>query len=213
MNVKDGDNYIIQNVEITSFCNEEERLFGGKWVGEYPFQLEDKLIDRGAQFTQTDFMLINVSVSGKFITGQNPLSTTRSAEEVVKALGIRPVPQMKYKEEMSADLIQEVLQGTKTIARAKNELEENKTSYEIPMIAYYGLFKINSSKDDSENVKKGLQLIELTKPYFYHEQLQFAMAKAHILLKNHQKARFLLNELITNGQLEKEASGLLEQIN
>ena len=60
VNVKNGDDYIIKDVELTSFCNIEEELFGKKWVKEFPFSLETKLESRGAIFRQTDFMLSKV---------------------------------------------------------------------------------------------------------------------------------------------------------
>ncbi len=114
VNVKDNEDYIINGVELTSFCNIEEELFGKKWVKEFPFSLETKLESRGAIFKQTDFMLSKVVVSGKFVTGQNPFSTTGSAEAVVKSLGMIPEDRELYPDERSAYLLQDLLDKTKT---------------------------------------------------------------------------------------------------
>ena len=212
VNVKDGDDYIIKDVEITSFCNIEEELFGKKWVKEFPFKLEDKIRSRGAIFSQTDFMLSNVSVSGKFITGQNPFSTARSAEEVVKALGIVPADRILYKDEKTAYLIQDILNGDKTIKWSEKELQNNKESYDIPLIAVYGFYKILSAKEDIDALSKSVELIELTSPYFFNEKLQLTLAKSYISLDNTERAKEILNDLNSKGLLKEQVTKLLNEI-
>ena len=212
VNIKNNDKYIVEGVEITSFCNIEEDLFGKKWVKEFPFSLETKLKSRGAIFKQTDFMLSKVSVSGKFITGQNPFSTTRSAEEVVKYLGITPVERIFYKDEKSAYLIQDLLDQKKTYTWAKNELSKNKISYDIQIIAVYGYYKILASKNNPQDLKKGIALVELTSPHFFNEHLQMLVAKTHITLKNKEKATKILKELIAKNLLKNEAEKLLNEV-
>ena len=213
VNVKDGDNYIIKDIEITSFCNVEEELFGKKWVQEFPFKLEDKLKSRGALFSHTDFMLPKVVVSGKFITGQNPFSTTVSAEEVVKALGIQPVERTPYTDERSVYLIQEILDGTKTTQWAVQELEKNNELYDIPLIAAYGYYTILAANDDEDKLKAGVEIIEITSKHFFNENLQLILAKTYITLNNKEKAKTILNELKDKGLLKEQVSKLLEEVN
>ena len=212
VNVKDGEDYIIRDVEITSFCNIEEELFGKKWVKEFPFQLEDKLISRGAIFTQTDFMLSNVSVSGKFITGQNPFSTTRSAEEVVRALGITPAERNLYQDERTAYLIQDILDDRKSIAWTEKELQQNTEAYDIPLMAVYGFYKILASEDNKDELSKSVELVELTSPYFYNEKLQLRLAETYILLDENERAKEILNELNSKGLLKEQVAKLLKEI-
>lgn len=212
VNVKDGADYIIKDIEVTSFCNVEEELFGKKWVAEFPFQLEDKLKARGAVFSQTDFMLSNVAKSGKFITGQNPFSTTRSAEAVVEAMGIKPAQRTFYKDENSVYLIQEVLDGTTTIASAAQSLETNLESYDISLIAVYGYFKIMQAQEEQEGLSKAVDLIEMTAPHFFNENLQFVLAKAYITLNNSERAREILNDLVERELLKEQAETLLKEI-
>jgi putative intracellular protease/amidase len=209
VNVKNGDEYIVKDVELTSFCNIEEDLFGKKWVQEFPFKLEDKLKSRGATFTQTDFMLSNVSVSGKFVTGQNPFSTTRSAEEVVKALGITPAKRTYYTDESSVYLIQDLLDGKKDFDWAKTELATNLSNYDIQIMAVYGYYKILATPDDRAGLEKGIALIELTTPHFFNENLQFLLAKTYISLDNNGKAKEVLNELVAKDLLKENAEELL----
>ena len=122
-------------------------------------------------------MLSNVAVSGKFITGQNPFSTTSSAEEVVKALGIDPVERTLYKDEKSIYLIQDILDNKKSITWVEEELEKNSDSYEMALIAVWGYYKILASKEDQQGLMKGIQMVELSSPYFFNENLQMALAQ------------------------------------
>ena len=210
--VKDGEQYIINGVEITGFCNIEEDLFGKKWVKEFPFRLEDKLTSRGANFSQTDFMLSHVAVSGKFVTGQNPFSTTRSAEEVVRALGIEPVERTLFKDEKSVYFIQDVLDKRSTITQAEQELEKYHESYDIPIIAVWGYYKILASGEDQNEIMKGITLVELTSPYFFDENLEFVLAKSYHSLGKTEEAITILQVLVSKDLLKDQANALLEEI-
>lgn len=212
VNIKDGEHFIIKDIEITGFCNVEEELFGKKWVKEFPFKLEDKLKSRGAVFNQTDFMLANVSVSGKFITGQNPFSTTRSAEEVVKALGLEPQARTLYTDEKSIYLIQDILDNKKSIKEAEQELAKNNGSYDVPLIAVWGYYKILASKEDQKELIKGMEMVELTSPYFFNENLQMLMAETYSALGQNQKAEIILKDLIAKDLLKERAQTRLDEL-
>ena len=210
--VKDKEDFIVKGVEMTGFTNTEEQLFGKKWVPEFPFMLEDKLKSRGALFVQADFMLSKVAVSGKFITGQNPFSTTRSAEEVVRALGLTPVERALYPDEKSIYLIQDLLDEKRTLQSAESELHEHKEDYEIPLIAIYGYYKMMQAKDNPKELRNGMELVELTSPYFFNENLQLFLAKTYISLNEKEHARILLNELVAKDLHREEAEKLLGEI-
>lgn len=212
VNIKNNDEYIIKGVEMTGFCNIEEDLFGKKWVKEFPFRLEDMLTSRGAIFKQTDFMLSKVAVSGKFVTGQNPFSTTRSAEAVVESLGLTPVKRELYTDEKSVYLIQDVLDKKKTIHWAEDELAKNKAEYDIELIAVYGYYKILAAKDNNTELIKGIEIVELTSPYFFNEKLQLLLAKTYVALNNKPKAKSILNDLISKNLIKEEAEKLLNEI-
>lgn len=212
IHVKDNEEYIINGIELTSFCNVEEELFGKKWVNEFPFSLETKLKERGAIFEQTDFMLSKVVVSGKFVTGQNPFSTTKCAEELVKSLRITPVDRELYSDEKSVYLIQELLDNVKTFEWAEKEIEKNKEKYDIPLIAAYGYYKIIASTGSNEELKKGIKLLELTSSHFFNENLQLFLAKTYVSTGKKAKAIRLLNELISKDLLKDKATKLLEEL-
>ena len=212
VNVKDGDKFIVEGVELTAFCNIEEDLFGKKWVKEFPFRLEDRLESRGAIFSQADFMLSNVAVSGKFITGQNPFSTTRSAEEVVKALGMKPVARTLYKDEKSIYLVQDILDGKINSTWVEKELKSNNETYDIPLMAIYGYYKILAANDNAAELAKGAEIIEATVPYFFNEDLQLILAKTYVQLDNKERAKELLEDLNSKNLLKEQVAELMKEI-
>lgn len=212
-NVKKNDEYIIKDVALTGFSNVEEELFGKKWVKEFPFSLETKLKSRGAKFEQTDFMLSKVVVSNNFVTGQNPFSTAKSAEAVVQSLGLKPVTRELYTDENSVLLIQDILDETITIQKAEELLAKDASMYDMPLIAVYGYYKILASNDDKNGLLKGIELVELTSPYFFNENLQFLLAKTYASLDENEKAMHIAKELISKELLVEKAEELLEELN
>jgi putative intracellular protease/amidase len=72
--------YLIKGKRVTGFTNDEERAVDLTDV--VPFLLEDKLIDRGAHFTQAEKFTVNVAHDGRLITGQNPQSALQLGKEI-----------------------------------------------------------------------------------------------------------------------------------
>ena len=162
--------------------------------------------------TKADFMLAKDAVSGKFVTGQNPFSTAKSAEEVVKALGITPVEREPYKDENSIDLIQNVLDGEISPAWIKDEMKNNNQSYDIPLLAVWGYYKILSADNDKEEISRGVNIVEITSDHFFNEKLQLTLAEAHLALENNERAKEILLDLHSNNLLEKPVDELLKQL-
>jgi putative intracellular protease/amidase len=86
LNVKLSDGTtLLAGKTVTGLSNTEEWLSGKKPL--VPFSLEDELSARsGGKYVSTFPFSVHVEVSGKVITGQNPGSTRKVAEAVVKAL-------------------------------------------------------------------------------------------------------------------------------
>ncbi|KKA26551.1 hypothetical protein TD95_003686 [Thielaviopsis punctulata] len=81
---KDGE-YIVKGKEVTGFSNAEEDIVG--YTPYMPFMLETILEEHGAKFVKADAPFgAKVTVSGNFITGQNPASAHGVGEELLKAL-------------------------------------------------------------------------------------------------------------------------------
>lgn len=89
----DGES-LLKGAKLTSFTNEEEEAAG--YTSRMPFELETELNERsGGGFVKSDQPWVpKVIVSktnyfgGPLITGQNPLSATGVAEEILKVLGL-----------------------------------------------------------------------------------------------------------------------------
>ncbi|MET9596021.1 type 1 glutamine amidotransferase domain-containing protein [Streptomyces sp. NPDC006516] len=80
---KDGD-FTFAGRALTSFTDEEERQGG---LGENtPFFVETQLRDKGGVLQTGDAWSNTVVVDGNLVTGQNPQSSTATAEAVLKSL-------------------------------------------------------------------------------------------------------------------------------
>jgi putative intracellular protease/amidase len=80
---KDGE-YLIKGKRVTGFTNEEEAAVGLTKV--VPFLLEERIKERGAIYSKAANWAPYVQVDGKLVTGQNPASSGRGAEELLKLL-------------------------------------------------------------------------------------------------------------------------------
>ncbi|WP_339794124.1 type 1 glutamine amidotransferase domain-containing protein [uncultured Imperialibacter sp.] len=97
---------LIANKTISSFTNEEELLLIPDARDIFPFLLQDKLMEKGANFNEGSMYLNQVSSNGNLITGQNPWSTWSTAESVVEQLGYTPKRREITTEENSVAILQ-----------------------------------------------------------------------------------------------------------
>lgn len=75
---------LVRGKNVTGFTNSEEEAVGLTEV--VPFLLQDKLTELGANFTLAFDFQPYVVRDGLLITGQNPASSERAANELLKAL-------------------------------------------------------------------------------------------------------------------------------
>jgi putative intracellular protease/amidase len=76
--------YLVEGKEVSAFTNTEEEAVG--LAGVVPFLLQSALEERGAKHVGAPDFDPQVSVSERLVTGQNPASATKVAEEVVRLL-------------------------------------------------------------------------------------------------------------------------------
>ena len=106
VNVKlENGEYLVKNKNIASFTNEEELFFIPNAADIFPFLLQSKLQEQGANFVKGASYLNNVVVDDKLITGQNPWSVWDLAEETIKALGYEPIERQPTAEENSVRIL------------------------------------------------------------------------------------------------------------
>ncbi len=76
--------YLVEGKEFSAFTNAEEAAV--HLTEALPFRLQTALEDRGGKHVAGPNFECQVSVAERLVTGQNPASATRTAEEVVRLL-------------------------------------------------------------------------------------------------------------------------------
>lgn len=76
--------YLVKGKKVTAFTNAEEDAI--QQTDILPFLLQDKFIERGAEFVEANVWQENVVVDGRLVTGQNPASAAGVAHEIMKLL-------------------------------------------------------------------------------------------------------------------------------
>ena len=170
----EGGALLIEGQAMAGFTNEEETLFGSKWVPHFPFLLEDALIAGGARYSEAQPMLPFIQTGERIVTGQNPNSTAIAAEAMVRVLGVTPVARELWADERSLLLVGRFLEGE--TAWARGQLAAEPALYDVPLIAMYGYYRTQDATADATDLAQGLALMELASPYFDHPQLREAMA-------------------------------------
>lgn len=82
--------YLVDGKKINGFTNEEETAV--KLEKVVPFLLENKLIERGAQFEKSGLWQPHVTIDQRVITGQNPQSAKGVGEAVLAELKKLSIP-------------------------------------------------------------------------------------------------------------------------
>ena len=76
--------YLVDGKKINAFTNEEEVAV--KLEEVVPYMLEDKLIERGAQFEKSGLWQEHVTVDQRIVTGQNPQSAAGVGEATLQEI-------------------------------------------------------------------------------------------------------------------------------
>jgi putative intracellular protease/amidase len=82
---------LIANKTVSSFTNDEELFLIPNAKDIFPFMLESKLREQGANIALGKTYLRQVSHDDNLITGQNPWSIWKTAEAIVKQIGYEPI--------------------------------------------------------------------------------------------------------------------------
>ncbi len=80
---KDGEP-LVKGKKVTGFTNSEEEAV--QLTEVVPFLLEDMLAEKGGKFSKADNWSVHVVEDGNLITGQNPASSKKAAELLLKKL-------------------------------------------------------------------------------------------------------------------------------
>ncbi len=86
LNIRLADgSWFVKDRYLTGFSNMEEKL--ASFSSETPFYLEDKLLEKGANFTKTMIPFTeHIEMDERIITGQNPNSARKVAQKLIEEL-------------------------------------------------------------------------------------------------------------------------------
>jgi putative intracellular protease/amidase len=117
----DDGSSLLANKTVSGFTNNEELFLIPDAKTIFPFLLQDKLVEKGAQFSAGGMYLENISHDGNLITGQNPWSTWALAETMIKQLGYNPIEREITAEENTINILS--IYENKGYDKAKTEME------------------------------------------------------------------------------------------
>ena len=184
--------YLIAGKTINGFTNKEETLFGKKWLKQFEFMLEDKLIERGGKFQSSNIMLSHVAVDERLITGQNPTSTTGVALELVKSLGLTPVTTKQYLDDKTMAVVAQLLAGDKS---AEQTLKDNQEQYHISLVGMYGFYFLKVAEQPSE-FEQALTLMLIAQETINNPRLDMQIAKTQHKLGKNLAAKNTLEQVL-----------------
>lgn len=205
--LKDGS-YLVANKAINGFTNQEEKLFGQKWINDFDFMLEDKLTERGAKFQSSEIMLSHVAIDGRLITGQNPTSTVNVATALVKSLGLTPVKAEVELEDKTLAVIAKFIEGDKT---ALTTLANNQEQYLISLVGVYGFYFLKVA-DKTLDYEQSLALMLVAQKALNNPNIDMKIAKTQLRLGQIANAKATLNQLITAKPDFKPAQDMLKTL-
>jgi len=200
---------LVTGRRMTGFTDEEEGTFGKRWAAEYPFWLERRMREQGAQWEEAPLMEPKLVVDDRLITGQNPFSTTLAAEAVVRALGRVPVARTLLREEASMQIVQWMLAGEQ--AAATSLLAASPGHYKTDLIAMLGFYQHGAAADDTAR-RRAISVMELAAPHFSNPRFRFELAQAHAAQGNSVRARSLLEQVLNAKPEDAQAKKALAEL-
>ena len=200
---------LVKGKTLTGFTNEEETVFGKRWATEFPWLLEDKLRERGAQWQEAPLMMAKVVVDGRLVTGQNPYSTPGVADAIVRATGRTPVARTPWRDELTMALAAQAREGD--VQGAASALAFDSARYHVDLLGMLGYYQAQAATDDGD-VRHALQLMRLAMPYMAQPQLKLGAAEAHLRLGERTQAKALVQQVLAATPDMAEAKALLQRI-
>lgn len=200
--------YLVSGKRVNGFTNTEEKLFGKKWMKDFSFMLEDKLIARGGRFQSSPMMLSHMAKDGRLITGQNPMSTAKVAEEVVKSLGITPVAREKQQDELTLEFVYDVLRKGPVFAAT---YQDKKDQFNGGLISMYGYYYAMGAEKVADH-QAAITLMSIPTETAKHPQLRLQLAKSWHKLGDSNQAKAVVSDILAAKPDYKPAQDLMKAL-
>lgn len=198
--------HLIAGRAMTGFSNEEEAVFGKKWIKQYPFMLEDAMRQRGALWQEAPLMMPKLVVDGRLITGQNPYSTTAVAEAIVRATGRTPAARIPDRDERSMALVERLLRGEADAA--KRALAGDPNAHHVQLIGLLGYYQLQAAADNKA-VRDAVAIMTLALPHFDEPKLKLGIAEGQWRLGQAEDARKTVRDVLAAHPEMEEATALM----
>jgi len=205
---KDGKSLLAWRA-VTGFTNEEELVFGKKWMSQFPFMLESEVRSLGARWEEAPLMLPHVAIDGRLITGQNPFATAATAEAAVRTLGHTLVAREPWQDERTVNFAASALRGDALTPR--RELAAVHAQLKVDLIGLIGYYQLQTASDTSA-VRTALTLMELAAPYMPQPLISLGLAEAYVRLGRVGDARVLAESVAAKHPQMSEARNLLARL-
>lgn len=154
-----GGDYLIKGKSVSSFTNKEELFLIPDAKSIFPFLLEDRLVENGAEFIEGSMYLENVVIEQNIVTGQNPWSTWKLAETMISQMGYEPKKRRISGEENAIKVLgtyqKQGFDGAKTLI---SEMAEGTQDLNRTLIAMHGIVS-----GMQWEIGKAIELIQLLK--------------------------------------------------
>lgn len=204
----DDGSYLVANKAVNGFTNAEESLFASKWLSDFEFMLEDKLIERGGHFESSDIMLSHVTVDSRLVTGQNPSSTVAVATALVESMGITPKPAPSYRDDRTLALIADLLAGDDSAALT---LGSDAITYQHDLVGVYGYYYLQLAQTPQAK-QHALTLMQVGREAIANPVLDVQIAKTQHELGDTDSAVALLQQVIAQNPDFEPAQTLLQSL-
>ena len=151
--------HMLRGRSVSSFTNREELFLIPDAQNVFPFLLEAQLVKNGANFVEGHMYLENVVHDQNIITGQNPWSTWKVAESMVKEMGYKPKKRIITAEENAIKVLGTYEeQGYKSAKTLLSEMSESQMELNRTLIAMHSIVAAMQWK-----IIKSFQLVGLLK--------------------------------------------------
>lgn len=196
-----GGDYLVAGRAVTGFTAEEDAIFGKNWIGQFPFQIEGMMRERGGLWREAPLMMPGVAADGRLVTGQNPYSTALVVDAVLRAMGVEPVEREPRKDEASLALIERAVKGDPSAAVM---LATSPKDYQPELIAIIGHYQLQAAQDQ-DSVRAALAAMDLAAPHFQANELSVSRAEALWRLGRAEEAQKILSGVLAKAPDMAEA--------
>lgn len=200
--------YLVAGKRVNAFTNNEEQLFGKKWLPHFEFLLEDKLSERGGVFQSSDIMLEHVAVDGRLVTGQNPSSTVGVAIAMLETMGVSVQPVELFSDDLTLARVAEFLSGNDA---ALTQMTADSERYQLALAGMYGFYFLKQA-DGAEQQQQALALMLVAQDAINNPNLDIQIAKTQQLLGDNIASQKTVEKILVQHPDFEPAQQLLKTL-